>query len=113
MVKKLFHILLLGSLLYLAVVYVDSVTLSVEEYGFWVSFVLLVLVVCVVELFIHPLLRLVLLPVRILTFGVISFLLSTSLVYVLTLVYPPFSISSLFGFLLLGGVFAVVQRFGM
>ena len=113
MLKKLLHIVLIGGVLFFCLTLFDTVfLLEVERYGFLVSFVLLLLSFSLIELFIHPILRLLFLPIRILTLGSVSFLLSTALVFAFTSFYPAFVIEGVMGYLILGGSFALLQRIG-
>ena len=113
MLKKLFHVALIGGVLFFCLSLFENVfVLEVERYGFWVSFALLLLSFSLIEVYIHPILRLLFLPIRNLTFGSVSFLLSTVLVFTFTSFYPAFVIEGVMGYLILGGVFALLQRVG-
>ena len=100
----------MGGVLYTAITRMDSVSLQEGEHGFWISFGILLAIFAVVELVLHPTVRLILIPIRFITFGLASLLLSVGLVYGVVLLYPPFTVSSVWVIFLLGGIFAVLQK---
>ena len=110
MLKIFLHIILLAGVLYVAIAYIDNVSLTIGTQGPLVSFLLLLAIVSGIEVVIHPIIRLLLLPIRLVTFGLISIPLSVGAVYLTTVLHPPFIVGSFTSLLLLGIAFAVVQR---
>ena len=110
MLTKALHAVGIAVILYLTIEVLALASLEVTSHGFISSFLLVLIPLLFLELFVHPLLRLVLLPLRFLTLGLISFILSICLVYVFQLLHPAFT-TELLGFLVLGICFAFLQKF--
>ena len=109
LLRKAIHIALLGVVLYLSVLYLDGILLTDASGGFIFSFLLLVAVFAVAELLVYPVVNLVILPLRFLTFGFASFALSVALVYGISLLLPFFSVTSLWQLLLLGSTLGILR----
>ena len=103
------RIVLVGVVLYASVMYLDGVTLAPTKYGIIVSFAVLLIVFSAIELMIYPVVKMFILPLRIITFGLASVALSVNLVYIVTILVPFFQISSLWYALLLGVGLGVVR----
>ena len=111
--KYVFRIVLIGILLHLSIFYFDGVVLIDTGYGFFPSFALLVAVFGIVELLIYPILKMFILPLRIITFGLASVVLSVNIVYGIALLIPFFSIASFWQAAVVGfglGVVRLVTR---
>lgn len=107
--KYILRIALIGVLLYLSIVYLDGVTLTATKYGIIPSFVLLLAIFAVVEVLLYPIMKMLILPLRIITFGFASAVLSVNLVYIIALMYPFFEISSFWHALLFGVALGIVR----
>ena len=117
MLMKLVHIGLIGVVLYFTIVFIDGVSLETQAYPFVPplispfaqSFSLLLALCAIVEMIIHPILRLILLPIRFITFGIASIILSAVLVSAVVFIYPPFN-ASIFWIFAIGFAFALFQK---
>ena len=96
------RILLIWLGLYLSIAYLDGISLEPTQYGIFISFVLLFLLFAVVELLLYPIMKMLILPLRVLTFGFASAVLSVNLVYIVSLLLPFFVVSSLWQAMVLG-----------
>ena len=88
------RILLIWLGLYLSIEYFDGISLEPTQYGVFLSFVLLFLLFTAVELLLYPVMKMLILPLRILTLGFASAALSVNLVYVIAFFLPFFIVSS-------------------
>ena len=109
LLRKLIHVVFLGVVLYFSVLYLDGVLLTDYFGGFIFSFLTLVFVFVVAELLVYPVVNLVILPLRFLTFGFASLALSVGLVYGISFLLPFFSVTSLWQLLLLGSVLGILR----
>ena len=107
--KYALRIVCIGVVLYCGIVYLDGVTLLPIEYGILASFLLLFAIFAVIEVLLYPIMKMMLLPLRILTFGLASTVLSFNLVYIVAILYPFFEVSSFWQALLLSIAFGVVR----
>ena len=89
------RILLIWLGLYLGIVYFDGISLEPIQYGILPSFVLLFLVFAAVELLLYPIMKMLILPLRVLTLGFATAVLSVNLVYIIAFLLPFFVVSSL------------------
>lgn len=96
------RILLIWLGLYLSVAYLDDISLEPIQYGILPSFVILFIVFAVVELLLYPIMKMLILPLRILTLGFASAVLSVNLVYIIAFFLPFFVVSSLWQAAVLG-----------
>ncbi len=96
------RILLIWLGLYLSIEYFDGISLEPTQYGILVSFVLLFLLFAAVELLLYPMMKMLILPLRILTLGFASMALSVNLVYIIAFLLPFFIVSSLWQAAVLG-----------
>lgn len=103
------RIVLIGVALYGGVEYLDGVRLDADVHGFWGSFATALLAFAVVEVALHPLVRLVFPPLRAVTFGHASVALSVALVYLVSFVVPAFSVASFPDALLMGLAFGAAR----
>ena len=109
MVKIALRIILMGVVLYGGVEFLgDHITLLDMQYGFLVSFATALFVFTIIEIAIHPLLNIVILPLRLITFGIASIILSIVLVFFVSLILPLFEVT-LIGASLLGFGFGVIR----
>ena len=106
---QLIHIGLLVAVLYFPITYLDGISLVSGPHGFLISFLLLALIFSFIEIVLHPLLRLIFLPVRMLSFGIVSIVLSICLVWLVVFLYPPFDATT-FWIFVIGFIFALLQR---
>ena len=109
MAKMALRLILLGAVLYGGVEYLDSVSLRTGARGFWEAFATVLLVFAVIEIAVHPLLKFVLLPLRLISFGLVSVALSVALVYLVSLLVPVFVVTTFLDTVLLGLAFGVVR----
>ena len=102
--------MLLGVVLYGGVEYLDSVSLSTGAHGFLGAFATVLLVFAVIEIAVHPLLNLIFLPLRLISFGLASAALSVALVYLVSVIVTVFTVTSFLDAVLMGLAFGVVHR---
>ena len=107
--RKILHVCLIGVALYASIVLLDGVSLTTDSYGFLLSFIFLFIVLFVVELVIYPVVNLVILPLRFVSFGFASLALSIALVYFVEFFIPFFSIASFWQLMLIGVVFGIIR----
>ena len=107
--KYVLRIILIGLVLYLSVVYLDGVTLVPIRFGVIPSFMLLLGIFSVVEVLIYPIMKMLILPLRLITFGFASAVLSVNLVYVIAWLYPFFTITSFWQALVIGFGLGIVR----
>ena len=63
----------------------------------------------VIEMAVHPLLKVVLLPLRLISFGLASVALSVALVYLVSIVVPVFTVTTFRDAVLMGLAFGVAR----
>lgn len=102
MIKIVLRVCLMGAALYFSILYLSGISLVTDQHGFIVSFSVLFALFAGIEIILYPVMRLVILPLRLLTFGFASLVLSVLLVYAVSFFHPPFVISSVFHAVLLG-----------
>jgi len=107
--KYVVRILLIWAVLYLSVIYLDAITLLPTEYGIVPSFLLLFIIFAAVEMLLYPVMHMLILPLRILTFGFASAILSVNLVYGIAFVFPLFVVSSFWQAVVLGTGMGIVR----
>lgn len=107
--KYLLRIVLIGVILYLSAVYLDGITLLPIKYGIIPSFFVLLVIFSSVEILIYPIIKMLILPLRLITFGLASAVLSIGLVYAIAWLYPFFMISSFWQLLVFGAVLSIVR----
>ncbi len=107
MVKSVLHILTIAAVLHVA--REVGIIILETELNPYLSFAALLAIFAINELVVHPILRLVLLPIRLITFGIASTLISVALVYAVVQLYPPLTVSLIYIFLL-GFIFALLQK---
>ena len=100
--KYVLRILLIWVGLYASIEYLDGISLEPTQYGLFPSFVLLFLIFAAVELLLYPMMKMLLLPLRILTLGFATAALSVNLVYIIAFVLPFFVVSSFWQAAVLG-----------
>ena len=100
--KYVLRIILIWVALYLSIVYLDAISLAPTKYGIVSSFVILFVIFAAVEILLYPVMKMLLLPLRILTFGFASAVLSVSLIYIIAFMFPLFTISSFWQAVVLG-----------
>ena len=103
------RILLIWLGLYLSIAYFDGISLEPIQYGIFPSFVLLFLVFAAVELLLYPIMKMLILPLRILTLGFATAVLSVNLVYIIAFLLPFFVVSSLWEAAVLGVGIAFIR----
>ena len=109
MSKLVLRVLLIGVVLYGGVEYLDSVSLHIGANGFWGAFATVLLVFAVIEMAVHPLLKAVLLPLRLISFGLASVALSVALVYLVSVFVPLFTVTTFLDAVLMGLAFGVAR----
>ena len=109
MFKVALRVLLLGVVLYGGVEYLDGVSLNSPAHDFWVSFATVLVVFAVIEVAVHPLLNLIFLPLRLISFGLVSVAFSVVLVYLVSVTIPVFTVTSFLDAVLMGLAFGVVR----
>ena len=107
--KYLVRIVLVGAVLFLSIVYLDGVTLSPIVYGIVPAFVLLLAVFAVVEVLLYPVVKMLILPLRLLSFGLASAVLSVVMVYAVAFIFPFFTIASLWQGVVMGAGFGIAR----
>ena len=107
--KYVLRVMLIGAVLYLSIVYLDGITLLPINYGIIPSFLLLFGIFAVIEVLIYPIMKILILPLRLITFGFASAVLSVNLVYVIAWLYPFLEITSFLHALILGLGFGVAR----
>ena len=107
--KYILRIIFIGVVLYLSIVYLDGITLLPINYGIIPSFLLLFGIFAVIEVLIYPIMKILILPLRLITFGFASAVLSVNLVYVIAWLYPFLEITSFLHALILGLGFGVAR----
>ena len=109
MIKHVIHIIGIAVVLYLGIKVFGVAFLETKKLGFALSFTILLILFTSIELVIHPIIRLIFAPIRWITLGIASVLISVVMVHLVILVYPSFTVSSGFTTLLLGFIFAFFQ----
>ena len=109
MAKIALRLILLGVVLYGGVEYLDSASLHIGANDFWGSFATVLLVFAVIEMAVHPLLKAVLLPLRLISFGLASVALSVVLVYLVSVFVPLFTVTTFLDAVLMGLAFGVAR----
>ena len=111
MIKSIFHILLIGLVLFFSIKHLSGISLEIiGDHTFATSFGILVGIFSVIEIALHPVIKLLLLPVRIITFGIVSIVVSIGLIYTVAFLLPLFSVTSLWQAFLLAAAFGVIQK---
>ena len=108
-IKHLLRFLLVGAVLYLGFVYLDGVVLVESPYGTIFSFVSVFAVFAIIEVLIYPIMKILILPLRLVTFGLATAALSVNLVYAIAWLHPFFEVASFWYALLLGVAFGIVR----
>ena len=106
--KYVLRVLLVWGVLILGITYLDGIVLTTTEYGF-VSFILLFIIFAAVELLLYPAMKILILPLRILTLGLASVALSVNLVYLIAFIVPFFTVSSLWQAVVMGGGMGIAR----
>ena len=73
------------------------------------AFATVLLVFAVIEIAVHPLLNLIFLPLRLISFGLASAALSVALVYLVSVIVTVFTVTSFLDAVLMGLAFGVVH----
>ena len=107
--KYILRVLLVGAALYLSIIYLDGISLQITEYGFILTFSLLFLIFAAVELLLYPVMKMLILPLRILTLGFASAILSVNLVYIIAFIVPFFTVSSFWQAVVLGAGIGIAR----
>lgn len=107
--KYLLRLVLVAVVLYVSVVYLDGIVLTDTSYGIIPSFILLFAVFAVIEVILYPIMKMLILPLRLITFGLASAVLSVNLVYVVAWLHPFFTVSSFWHALLVGIGLGIVR----
>ena len=100
--KYVLRVLLVWGVLILGITYLDGIALTTTKYGLIPSYVLVFLIFAAVELLLYPAMKMLILPLRILTLGLASAVLSVNLVYLIAFVVPFFTVSSLWQAIVVG-----------
>ena len=109
MVKFVIRALCIGIVLFVFIELLDGVSLAVPPQDFLLEFGKLLGLFLIVELILYPILRIITLPIRWLTLGLASIVLSIVLVYLVAYLYGPFIIESILYAGLLGFVFGIIR----
>lgn len=109
MAKLALRVILIGVALYGSIEHLDRVSLHFDTNGFWHSFATVLLVFAVLEITLHPLLNFLLLPLRLISFGLVSAGLSIAFVYVVSVTVPLFNVGSLLDAVLMALAFGIVR----
>lgn len=107
--KYVLRVLLVWGVLILGITYLDGIALTTTKYGLIPSFVLLFIIFAAVELLLYPAMKILILPLRILTLGLASVALSVNLVYLIAFLVPFFTVSSLWQAVVVGGGMGVAR----
>ena len=109
--KYILRITLIGVLLYLGITYLDGITLTATRYGIILSFAILLIIFAVIELLLYPMIKMLILPLRIVTLGFASAILSVNLIYIVAFMFPFFAVSSLWQAIVLGVGIGLIRVF--
>lgn len=109
MEKLIVRILCIGIALFAFIQLWDGVTLDVSEQDFLFEFIKLLGLFLIIELVIHPILRIITLPIRWLTLGLASIALSVGLIYFVSYIYDPFMLESIINAVVVGFVFGLIR----
>ena len=109
MVMKLLHLVAIVAMLYAAIFYLEILSLQPLSESILSSFIVLSLLFLLVESFVHPLIRLILFPLRVITLGAFSLVISITLTFFVLQIYP-FVEASFLGIGFLGVGFSFLQK---
>ena len=91
------HFILRTILLALAVALTADLVSGIYVNGGWITLALVAIIWGAIVSFIRPILRILTLPITLVTFGLFSFVLNAILFYVVSLIVPGFSIGTVWG----------------
>ena len=103
------RVALTACVLFFGLRYMDGLALAGSGAEYLVSFCTLLAIFVVIDVIIHPVLKVVLTPLRLVTFGLVSVLLSVGIVHAVAFFFVPFTASWLHGSLL-GGMLGILRK---
>ncbi|MDE0243575.1 MAG: phage holin family protein [Candidatus Kaiserbacteria bacterium] len=108
--RILFRLLLTGAVLYAGLHYLSGISLTGDGYDYVASFLFLTIIVVIIDIAIHPVLKVLLTPLRLITFGLTSIALSVGIVYTIAHFFDPFIVTSWLHGVLLGGMLGILRK---
>lgn len=102
--------ILTALVLYASIRYLDGVVLEGVGGAFVTSFLILLVIIIAVDIAVYPVFRVLLSPLNLLLFGFLSLILYTAIVFIISYLFPPFSLTSLLHATALGGMLLVVRK---